>query len=67
VVFGRNELTGAPLIDGSNNVLGSPNPFVQWPAPKFAPEKTELRYHTASQIGNFCTNCVKIAAATLAT
>jgi integrase len=33
------------------HVLGSPNPFAQCPAPKFAPEKTELRYHTASQIG----------------
>jgi hypothetical protein len=29
------------------------------------PEKTELRYHTASQLANSCTNCVKIAAATL--
>ena len=34
-----------------NHVLGSPNSFAQCPAPKFAPEKTELRYHTASQIG----------------
>jgi len=33
------------------HVLGSPNPFAQCPAPKFAPEKTELRYHTASQVG----------------
>jgi hypothetical protein len=33
------------------HVLGLPNPFAQCPAPKFASEKTELRYHTASQIG----------------
>jgi site-specific recombinase XerD len=33
------------------NVLGSTNPFAECPAPKFAPEKTELRYHTASQLG----------------
>jgi hypothetical protein len=26
------------------HVLDSPNPFAQCPAPKFAPEKTELRY-----------------------
>ena len=32
-------------------VLGSTNPFAESPAPKFAPEKTELRYHTASQLG----------------
>jgi site-specific recombinase XerD len=32
-------------------VLGSPNPFAQCHAPKFAPEKTELRYHTSSQLG----------------
>ena len=33
------------------NVLGSTNPFAECPAPKFAPEKTELRYHTSSQFG----------------
>jgi site-specific recombinase XerD len=33
------------------NVLGSTSPFAECPAPKFAPEKTELRYHTASQLG----------------
>jgi site-specific recombinase XerD len=33
------------------HVLGSPNPFAECPAPKFAPEKTELRYHTSSQLG----------------
>jgi site-specific recombinase XerD len=33
------------------DVLGSTNPFAARPAPKFAPEKTELRYHTASQLG----------------
>ena len=32
-------------------VLGSPNPFAECLAPKFAPEKTELRYHTSSQLG----------------
>ena len=29
----------------------SPNPFAECHAPKFAPEKTELRYHTSSQLG----------------
>ena len=29
------------------HVLGSTNLFAECPAPKFAPEKTELRYHTA--------------------
>ena len=33
------------------HVLGSTNPFAKCPAPKFAPEKIELRYHTASQLG----------------
>ena len=33
------------------HVLGSPNPFAECLAPKFAPEKTELRYHTSSQLG----------------
>jgi integrase len=33
------------------HVLGLPNPFAQCVAPKFAPEKTELRYHTSSQLG----------------
>jgi hypothetical protein len=33
------------------HVLGSTNPFAEYPAPKFAPGKTELRYHTASQLG----------------
>jgi site-specific recombinase XerD len=32
-------------------VLGSPNPFEECVAPKFSPEKIELRYHTASQLG----------------
>ena len=32
-------------------VLDTPNPFSYCHAPKFAPEKTELRYHTASQLG----------------
>jgi hypothetical protein len=31
--------------------LGSTNPFAECLAPKFAPEKIELRYHTASQLG----------------
>jgi integrase len=33
------------------DVLGVANPFAECPAPKFAPEKIELRYHTASQLG----------------
>jgi site-specific recombinase XerD len=33
------------------HVLGATNPFAECPAPKFAPEKTELLYHTASQLG----------------
>ena len=33
------------------HVLGSTNPFAECPAPKFAPEKTDLRYHTSSQLG----------------
>ena len=33
------------------DVLGSTNPFAECPAPKFAPEKTDLRYHTSSQLG----------------
>jgi hypothetical protein len=33
------------------HVLDFANPFAECPAPKFAPEKTELRYHTASQLG----------------
>ena len=33
------------------HVLGSPNSFGKCLAPKFAPEKTELRYHTSSQLG----------------
>ena len=33
------------------DVLSSRNPFAECPAPKFSPEKTELRYHTASQLG----------------
>ena len=33
------------------HVLSSSNPFAECQAPKFAPEKTELRYHTASQLG----------------
>jgi hypothetical protein len=33
------------------HVLGSTNPFAECLAPKFAPEKTELRYHTSSQLG----------------
>jgi hypothetical protein len=30
---------------------GSPNPFAECLAPNFAPEKTDLRYHTSSQLG----------------
>jgi hypothetical protein len=33
------------------HVLVSVNPVAECPAPKFAPQKTELRYHTASQLG----------------
>ena len=33
------------------HVLGSTNPFAERPVPKLAPEKTELRYHTSSQLG----------------
>ncbi|HEY5778468.1 MAG TPA: hypothetical protein VIT00_06995, partial [Terrimicrobiaceae bacterium] len=33
------------------HVLGSTNPFAECAVPKFAPEKIELRYHTASQLG----------------
>ena len=33
------------------HVLGSTNPFAECAAPKFAAEKIELRYHTASQLG----------------
>jgi integrase len=33
------------------DVLGATNPFAECAAPKFAPEKIELRYHTASQLG----------------
>jgi integrase len=33
------------------HVLGATNPFAECAAPKFAPEKIELRYHTASQLG----------------
>ena len=33
------------------HVLDTPNPFSYCHAPKFSPEKTELRYHTASQLG----------------
>jgi integrase len=33
------------------HVMGSTNPFAECAAPKFSPEKTELRYHTASQLG----------------
>ena len=33
------------------DVLDATNPFAECPAPKFSPEKTELRYHTASQLG----------------
>ena len=32
-------------------VLSSPNPFVECLAPKFQIEKTEMRYHTPSQLG----------------
>jgi site-specific recombinase XerD len=31
------------------DVLGATNPFAKCAAPKFSPEKIELRYHTASQ------------------
>ena len=33
------------------HVLDTPNPFSYCHAPKFTPEKTELRYHTTSQLG----------------
>jgi hypothetical protein len=33
------------------DVLGTTNPFAKCAAPKFSPEKIELRYHTASQLG----------------
>jgi hypothetical protein len=33
------------------DVLGAANPFAECAAPKFALEKIELRYHTASQLG----------------
>jgi hypothetical protein len=33
------------------HVLDSTNPFAKCSAPKFSPEKTEMRYHTASQLG----------------
>jgi integrase len=33
------------------DVLGSTNSFAECVAPKFSPEKIELRYHTASQLG----------------
>jgi site-specific recombinase XerD len=33
------------------DVLGTTNPFAQCPTPKFPAEKVELRYHTASQLG----------------
>ena len=33
------------------HVLSSLNPFTDCRAPKFAPQKTELRYHTPSQLG----------------
>jgi site-specific recombinase XerD len=33
------------------DVLGSTNLFAECAAPKFSPEKIELRYHTASQLG----------------
>ena len=33
------------------DVLDAPISFAESPAPKFSPEKTELRYHTASQLG----------------
>ena len=33
------------------DLLGSTNPFTECASPRFAPEKIELRYHTASQMG----------------
>ena len=33
------------------DVLGAINPFAECAALKFSPEKIELRYHTASQLG----------------
>jgi integrase len=33
------------------DVLGATNPFAEFAAPKFSPGKIELRYHTASQLG----------------
>ena len=49
------------------HVLGSTNPFAECPAPKFAPEKTELRYHTPRNWDSSCANCARSAAATLDT
>ena len=49
------------------HVLGSPNPFAQCHAPKFAPEKTELRYHTSSQLGQLLRELREIKPAILAT
>ena len=33
------------------HVLDTPNPSSYYHAPKFTTEKTELRYHTSSQLG----------------
>jgi site-specific recombinase XerD len=33
------------------DVPDATNPFAECPAPKFSPEKSEMRYHTASQLG----------------
>jgi site-specific recombinase XerD len=33
------------------DVLSSTNPFAECASPKFSPQKIELRYHTASQLG----------------
>jgi hypothetical protein len=46
--FSQNTKAALALL---YHVLGSTNPFAECAAPKFAPEKIELRYHTAAQLG----------------
>ena len=46
-------------------VLDSPNPCAECLAPKFAPEKTNCVITPLRNWASSCTNCVKIAAATL--
>jgi hypothetical protein len=47
----RSECFPSPPGKSSPRALGVTNPFAECAAPKFAPEKIELRYHTASQLG----------------